>query len=75
MKIKYPDSDLSLTSVQPSDLHFVPSGGWHSVEKHVEDKALDDFSQIDKNTFAVKYGRMLEAKKLFERLGGIYENY
>lgn len=73
MKVKYPDIAFENDSSATFQLPFVTTSNWKGLEKQF--KHVDGFDQNDRSIFAVKYTRMLEARKLFERLNGNYEKF
>lgn len=79
MRFKYPDFNFAVGNPQLHAhvpyLTFITTNysNWKSVDNQL--KTVDGFNQDDRSIFAVKYARMLEAKKLFERLEGDYEKF
>lgn len=53
---------------------FVSSAGW-SKEPTFSEKHFENWTEDEQKIIVVKYGRVFEAKRLFERLGGDYKNF
>lgn len=77
MRLKYPDLNFAGGEphlyAQAASLTYIATSNWKSVINQLNSTNI--FNQDDRSIFAVKYARMLEAKKLFERLDGDYEKF